>query len=117
MLHATVEKDWKISLQAVTSAISHRALITPLITRNIILWHPTHLYVFLLIYTIFLARLSASICVTGGGGAQLYEAAIKLREALRGRAALLVVDRTDIVDAAEADGVLLSPQGMSPLRE
>ena len=47
----------------------------------------------------------------GGGGAQLYEAAIRLKEALRGRAALLLVDRTDIVDAAEADGVLLSAQG------
>lgn len=47
----------------------------------------------------------------GSGGAQLYEAAIRLKEALRGRAALFVVDRTDIVDAAEADGVLLSPRG------
>ena len=34
------------------------------------------------------------------------------QELLRGRAALLVVDRTDVVDAAEADGVLLSPTGM-----
>ena len=43
-----------------------------------------------------------------------------MREALRGRAALLVVDRTDIVDAAEADGVLLSPKGavrLGPLTE
>ena len=47
----------------------------------------------------------------GGSGGQLYEAACRVREALRGRAALLVVDRTDIVDAAEADGVLLSPKG------
>jgi len=48
---------------------------------------------------------------SGGSGGQLYEAACRVREALRGRAALLVVDRTDIVDAAEADGVLLSPKG------
>lgn len=45
------------------------------------------------------------------GGSILYDAACHLRELLRGRAALLVVDRTDIVDAAEADGVLLSPRG------
>ena len=49
---------------------------------------------------------------SGGSGGQLYEAACRVREALRGRAALLVVDRTDIVDAAEADGVLLSPKGV-----
>jgi thiamine monophosphate synthase len=45
------------------------------------------------------------------GGSVLYDAACHLRELLRGRAALLIVDRTDIVDAAEADGVLLSPRG------
>ena len=48
---------------------------------------------------------------SGGSGGELYEAACRVREALRGRAALLIVDRTDIVDAAEADGVLLSPKG------
>jgi thiamine monophosphate synthase len=47
----------------------------------------------------------------GAGGGELYEAACRLRALLRGRAALLVVDRTDIVDAAEADGVLLSAKG------
>jgi len=34
-----------------------------------------------------------------------------LKETLRGRAALLLVDRTDIATAAEADGVLLTNQG------
>ncbi len=47
----------------------------------------------------------------GAGGSALYDAACRLKELLRGRAMLLVVDRTDIVDAADADGVLLSPQG------
>lgn len=41
--------------------------------------------------------------------AQLYDAAIKLKDLLRGRAVLIVRDRTDIADAAGADGVLLSP--------
>ncbi|KAK9811735.1 hypothetical protein WJX72_009255 [[Myrmecia] bisecta] len=49
---------------------------------------------------------------TSSGGANLYEAACVLREVLRGRAALLIVDRTDIVDAAEADGVVLSARGV-----
>ena len=47
----------------------------------------------------------------GGGATQLYEAACALREALRGRAALLLVDRTDVAMAAEADGVLLTDLG------
>ncbi|KAK9834814.1 hypothetical protein WJX81_000733 [Elliptochloris bilobata] len=46
------------------------------------------------------------------GGAELYEAACQLREVLRGRAVLLIEDRTDIVDAAEADGVVLSQRGV-----
>lgn len=45
------------------------------------------------------------------GGAQLYEAAVVMKDVLRGRAALLIQDRTDIVAAAEADGVVLSSQG------
>lgn len=45
-----------------------------------------------------------------GGASQLYEAALQVRELLRGRAALLIADRTDIAPAAEADGALLSPQ-------
>lgn len=44
-------------------------------------------------------------------GASLYEAASILKGFLRGRATLLVADRIDIVDAAEADGVLLTPKG------
>lgn len=47
----------------------------------------------------------------GAGGSALYDAACRLKELLRGRAALLIVDRTDVVDAADADGVLLSPRG------
>ena len=34
-----------------------------------------------------------------------------LKSVLRGRAVLLIQDRTDIVAAAEADGVVLSSQG------
>ncbi len=45
------------------------------------------------------------------GGAELYEAAVLLKELLRGRGILLIEDRTDIVGAAEADGVVLSRQG------
>lgn len=48
---------------------------------------------------------------SGAGGNALFEAVVKLKEQLRGRAALLVVDRIDIVQAAGADGVLLTAQG------
>lgn len=48
---------------------------------------------------------------SGTDGAALYEAACKLKAQLRGRAVLLIADRTDIVDAAEADGVILSSKG------
>jgi small GTP-binding protein len=48
----------------------------------------------------------------GGGAAQLYEAAIALKEALRGRAMLLLLDRTDIADAVGAEGTLLSASGL-----
>eukprot|EP00891_Asterochloris_glomerata_P004560 jgi/Astpho2/4560/Aster-00142 len=50
--------------------------------------------------------------VSGSGGAELYEAALKVKGLLRGRAVLLLADRTDIVGAAEADGVLLGSQGV-----
>ena len=46
------------------------------------------------------------------GGADLYEAAVLLKEVLRGRVALLIQDRIDIVGAAEADGVILSARGV-----
>lgn len=46
-----------------------------------------------------------------GGAGALYEAAIKVKEVLRGRAALLLVDRTDIADVVGADGVLLTERG------
>lgn len=46
------------------------------------------------------------------GSGELYEAAVRLKELLRGRAALLVSDRTDIVDVVGADGALLSPDGL-----
>ena len=48
----------------------------------------------------------------GSGGAELYEAAVRLKELLRGRAVLLIADRTDIVDAAGADGALLTGAGL-----
>lgn len=48
------------------------------------------------------------------GGAELYEAALLLKEVLRGRAVLLIQDRTDIAGAAEADGVVLSSRGSFP---
>ena len=34
-----------------------------------------------------------------------------MKELLRGRAVLLVADRIDIVDAADADGVMLTSKG------
>ena len=37
-----------------------------------------------------------------------------LKDVLRGRSVLLIEDRTDIVGAAEADGVVLSRQGCHP---
>ena len=49
---------------------------------------------------------------SGNDAAALYEAAIKLKGQLRGRAMLLIADRTDIVDAAEADGVIVSQKGL-----
>ena len=55
--------------------------------------------------------------VSGSDGAALYEVAGKLKTQLRGRAVLLIADRTDIADAAEADGVVLSSKGESPLRQ
>jgi len=48
---------------------------------------------------------------SGSDGAALYEAACKLKAQLRGRAVLLIADRSDIVDAAEADGVIMSSKG------
>ncbi len=38
-----------------------------------------------------------------------------LKDMLRGRAVLLIQDRTDIVAAAEADGVVLSSRGTQNL--
>lgn len=49
---------------------------------------------------------------SGSDAAALYEAAIKLKGQLRGRAMLLIAERTDIVDASEADGVIVSQKGM-----
>ena len=50
--------------------------------------------------------------MTDVGGAALYEAAVKLKEAIRGRALLLILNRTDIVDATGASGVALSSDGL-----
>jgi thiamine monophosphate synthase len=47
-----------------------------------------------------------------GGSGELYQAAVRLKELLRGRAALLIADRTDIVDAAGADGAVLTEGGL-----
>ncbi len=49
----------------------------------------------------------------GAGAAQLYEASLRAQGALRGRAPLLLLDRTDIAAAVSADGVLLSETGGS----
>ena len=46
------------------------------------------------------------------GAGSLYEASIAVKEALRGRALLFIVDRTDIAVASEADGVLLTESGV-----
>ncbi|KAI8475898.1 MAG: hypothetical protein J3K34DRAFT_517060 [Monoraphidium minutum] len=48
----------------------------------------------------------------GGGAAALYEAAVQLKDLLRGRAALLLLDRTDIASAVDAEGVVLSAAGV-----
>jgi hypothetical protein len=42
----------------------------------------------------------------------LYEAAVKVKELLRERAALLLLDRLDIAAAVGAEGVVLSPTGV-----
>ena len=43
---------------------------------------------------------------------ELFNAALALKESLRGRASLLVADRTDIAASAECDGVVLSDDGV-----
>ena len=43
---------------------------------------------------------------------ELFDAALSLKETLRGRAALLVADRADIAASAEADGVLVGDDGV-----
>ena len=43
---------------------------------------------------------------------ELFNAALALKESLRGRAALLIADRTDIAASAECDGVVLSDDGV-----
>lgn len=48
---------------------------------------------------------------TNAGAAVLYDAALRIQEVLRGRAALLLVDRTDIATAVAAEGVVLTDQG------
>ena len=48
----------------------------------------------------------------GAGSGSLYLAGIKLSECIRGRASLLIEDRTDIVDASGADGALLTGEGL-----
>jgi len=47
-----------------------------------------------------------------GGAEELYESALAVKEMLRGRAALLIYDRTDIANAVNAEGVFLSSSGL-----
>ena len=49
---------------------------------------------------------------SSGNTSALYEAAMMLKEALRGRAMLLIEDRTDVADAVGADGTILSTSGL-----
>ncbi|CAG9463676.1 unnamed protein product [Pedinophyceae sp. YPF-701] len=45
---------------------------------------------------------------SAGGGRSLYQAAVKVKDLVRGRAPLLLLDRPDLASAAGADGVLLT---------
>jgi thiamine monophosphate synthase len=45
------------------------------------------------------------------GGADLFKATAQLKDVVRGRVAVLLEDRTDIVAATEIDGVVLTSQG------
>lgn len=56
-----------------------------------------------------LAAAAAAAAASGAGA--LYDAGLKLKAALRGRAALLLLDRLDVAAAVGADGVVLSPGG------
>lgn len=55
---------------------------------------------------------TAVVLQQGDSAGELYAAAVRLKELLRGRAALLIADRTDIVEAAGADGALLTAAGL-----
>lgn len=46
------------------------------------------------------------------GSGTLYEAAISLKQLVRGRTPVLVFERMDIADAASVDGILLSEKGL-----
>ncbi|XP_038887624.1 probable transmembrane GTPase FZO-like, chloroplastic [Benincasa hispida] len=50
-----------------------------------------------------------------GGGGKLYEAACKLKSVVGDRAYLLIAERVDIATAVNANGVVLSDQGLPPL--
>ena len=53
------------------------------------------------------------------GGADLFKATAQLKDAVRNRVAVLLEDRTDIVSATDAAGVVLTSQGAcctSPLK-
>jgi len=41
----------------------------------------------------------------------LYEVGVRVKEMIRGRAVLLILNRIDIVDAIEAEGVVLTANG------
>jgi hypothetical protein len=48
---------------------------------------------------------------TQAGGADLFNAAAHVKEIVRGRAVVLIEDRTDIATACKLDGVMLTPRG------
>lgn len=58
------------------------------------------------------AGATAVVLDGGDNAAALYEAAVKLKELLRERAALLLLDRLDIAGAVGAEGVVLSSTGV-----
>lgn len=48
------------------------------------------------------------------GGGDLFKAAARLKEVVRGRMPILLEDRTDIVSATQVDGVVLTERGACP---
>lgn len=55
--------------------------------------------------------LSEDVDASSGAG-DLYDAALRLQDVIRGRASLIIEDRTDIANAVDADGILLTSRGV-----